>query len=254
MRSRHVFATSTWCIALAAVLGNLAFAQTTTPETYLELLRSDDASGDEELLDAAIHALPADPPAALVQDLVSMVRGGMEDEVELGLRALARTKPGADTEQKLTDLIDSLEPRAQLKFLDLLAGMETRLHDPRPVWAIAQNGGELRVRARAIYCLEQTRSFAAAELRDNLPGMDPLLRYFSARCLLQGGQGEGLVILLDLVDDDDSTESCVASRRLLAWLTGRSPGTSRDEFERSLAQLDPSRRRHLPGPGYDFDQ
>ena len=54
MRSRHVFVTSICCIALAAVLGLPAFAQA-TPETYLELLRSDVRTARVEILTEALE-------------------------------------------------------------------------------------------------------------------------------------------------------------------------------------------------------
>ena len=54
MCSRHFFVISTCCFALTAMLGFPAFAQA-TPETYLELLRSDVRSARVEILTEALE-------------------------------------------------------------------------------------------------------------------------------------------------------------------------------------------------------
>ncbi len=54
MRTRHPLVASTCCIALASLLALPAFAQA-TPETYLELLRSDVRTARVEILTEALE-------------------------------------------------------------------------------------------------------------------------------------------------------------------------------------------------------
>jgi len=221
----------------------------------LELLSSgDDNVTDQQLAEAAIKAIPEIPPPELVKALWDMIILGDRGSVVLGLRALRRARLDPEMYTKLAGRLEHLDSGGRMICLDLLGGAGKRLPDPVPVWTlITSPDTKPLVRARAIYCLEQTTSFQAEEVRKQVFYMDPLAKYFAARCLIAADQKDGGEILLDLVDAEEADLS-VASRRLLAWLTGKGPGTSRKEFQLSLSATPRhSAARHLPAPGYDFD-
>ncbi len=225
------------------------------PEILELLTNADDSVAGRTLSNAAIQAIPEHPPEELARALWDMVVSGDTQGTMLGLRAIRRTKLDAAMGQRLAGLLGRLNPDAQLVCLDLLGSMGKPLGDPGPVWNLVQEADtDSRIRARALYCLEQTRSFEAQQVREQVFNMDPLAKYFAARCLIAADQRDGPDILLDLVDTDE-VDLSVASRRLLAWLTGRGPGTSRDGFRNSLpTAIESHGERRLPAPGYDFDQ
>ena len=224
------------------------------PEILELLTNADDSLAGRTLSDAAIQAIPEHPPEELAQALWDMVVSEDTHSIMLGLRAIRRTKLDAAMGQRLAGLLGGLDPDAQLLCLDLLGSTGKPLGDSGPVWNLVQEDVAPRIRARALYCLEQTRSFEVQQVREQVFNMDPLAKYFAARCLIAADQRDGPDILLDLVDTDE-TDLSVASRRLLAWLTGRGPGTSRDGFRNSLpTAIESHGKRRLPAPGYDFDQ
>ena len=91
----------------------------------------------------------------------------------------------------------------------------------------------------------------------NLP---PLSRYFAARCLLREGDATGASLLLQILDevpaDADTPDAASgrstdalairASRRLLAWLTGKSQATDKQEFAAALRSRSRDLSTHLP--------
>ena len=204
--------------------------------------------GDGELREAAVRAIPRRPPAAVSVALWDMVDRGELSEVIVGLQALARTELTDDTEARLAGILPRLDSEGQLVCLDALAAKGKRLAEAKAVWSLVLRGDvEVRVRARAFHCLEQTGSFEVEQVRSEVPTMDPMLRYCAARCLLSSGHEDGAAVLLDLLESDDD-RAVLASRRLLAWLTGRSPATSEPEFRRTLSRNGRTLRRQLPAP------
>lgn len=209
---------------------------------------------DQMLTTAAIKAIPEIPPPELVKVLWEMIAYGDADGVVLGLRALRRARLDPEMYSKLAGGLEHLHSDAQMICLDLLGRAGKRLPDPVPVWTLVKSPDtKPLVRARALYCLEQTRSFEVQDVRKQVFYMDPLAKYFAARCLLAADQKDGADILLDLVDIEDDKDLSVASRRLLAWMTGKGPGTSRKEFQNSLARTTHRSAGRLPAPGYDFE-
>ena len=62
--------------------------------------------------------------------------------------------------------------------------------------------------------------------------------------------GEGDTTKAENISDDEATR--VAARRLLASLTGRSPGSKREEFERAFNAEGYQAKRILPEPSCAF--
>ncbi|MHC4813265.1 MAG: hypothetical protein ACYTGW_16310 [Planctomycetota bacterium] len=224
------------------------------PEVLEVLTNGGDSTADKALTAAAIQAIPEIAPKSLVTALWEMVALGDAESVIVGLQAFRRTKLDPDMQKKLAGQLELLDSEAQLICLSLLGSSGHRLVDAGPVWALIQSTDtEPQVRARALYCLEQTCSFEVEQLRKQVFFMDPLAKYFAARCLVAANQNDGPEILLDLVDAEE-VDLSVASRRMLAWLTGKGPGTSRTEFRNSLPRLSGKHAaRKLPAPGYDFE-
>ncbi len=237
-------------LAALAICANRADAP--WPEVLQLLQGGGDNLRDRQLTAAAIKAIPEIPPPELVKALWEMIASGDADRVALGLRALSRVRLEADMCSKLAGRLERLDSEARLICLDLLGRTGSRLPDPAPVWTIVTGPDtKPRVRARALYCLEQTSSFEVGEVRRQIFSMDPLTQYFAARCLIAAHREDAVDILLRLVDDEDKDLS-VASRRLLAWMTGRGPWTSPEGFRNSLATIKSRVLGRLPAPGYDF--
>lgn len=223
------------------------------PEILALFDGSDDTVTSQTLTAAAIKTVPQIPPPELLKALLEMVAEGGPDTASLALKALSRAKLEDEIYVKLARQLEEMESGTRMSCLDLLGAIGRRLPDPAPVWTlITSPETKPLVRARALYCLEQTRSIDAAEVRKQIFYMDPTAKYFAARCLLAADQKDGGEILLDLVDLEDDANLSVASRRLLAWLTGRSPGTSRKDFQLALGTMNNRIAGHLPEPGYVF--
>jgi hypothetical protein len=218
-------------------------------------LTSDDGSlAGRTLADAAIQAIPEHPPQELSQALWEMLVSGDAETAMLGLRALHRTKVDDTLQLRLTGLLGRLAPDAQLVCLELLGNTSGPLEDPGSVWNLVQDTDvDVKIRARALYCLEQTSSFNVQQVRERVFTMGPVGQYFAARCLIAADQRDGTDILFDLMDHDEN-DVAVASRRLLGWMTGRSVGTSKDGFRNSLPKsIESHGNRRLPAPGYEFE-
>lgn len=235
--------------AVRAAALRLVAARSDEPWPEIAALLDD---ADAGVRAAAIDAVPPNPPAAVVDALRSMLLLGDEARTIAALLAIGRTAVIGEFEVAVAERLRSTEPEVQLAMLDVLASRGTRLAQPERVWALCRDGTiEPRVRARAMYCLEQTGSADPARIRAELAELDPLTRHCAARCLLAAGEHDGSTLLLDLVDSDD-LEAAAASRRLLARLTGTSPTASSARFRQVLAQTGARRGGNLPPPGIEF--
>jgi hypothetical protein len=211
-----------------------------------------DESLDEELRQAAAMALPKQLPPALQEELLDLLENGDGLAMGIAVTALHRTTLGTKAEGRLLTMMPGLEAGPKIACMELLGNRGEKLQDPDAIWRLAVDSQEtIRVRARALYCLEQTRSFDSTAVKQ--AGLEaPMLRHFAARCLIADGREAGLQSLLELVETE-STDASIASRRLLAWLTGRSPGTSRDDFRGGLSRAaETLKDRPLPAPSFDF--
>lgn len=205
----------------------------------------------EEIRHAAENAISGTPPTDAVDQLWSMVKLGTTDEEMAALRALGRTTLVETFEDELTDLLWRSGDEAVLLALDVLATKAGELRQPGQLWALALDvSAATVVRARALHCLEKTRSFDADTVADAMFGFDPELQYHAARCLLVAGRPDGVRVLLDLIDSDEP-DTVIATRRLLANLTGLSPGAQADDFAEALQER-PWRGSKLPEPTFSF--
>jgi hypothetical protein len=213
------------------------------------------ANDDEVLREAAIAAVPPEPPPEFITELWFMVSHSDPDMYEVGLKALARVKPTPEIQVRLVGLLPQLSEPAQFACLDMIGSCRCRLPDASKVWDLAiDEVASPALRARALYCLEQTQSFSVGPLVERYPFMMPLTKYFAARCLLSQGHADAPKLLLDLLEEEDEATR-LAARRLLAWMTGQGPGTGREGFERSLEAMDRSAGAgggELPAPSYEF--
>jgi hypothetical protein len=82
----------------------------------------------------------------------------------------------------------------------------------------------------ALSCLELTKSFRPTVLVGALPRLPPLAQHFAARCMLTMDHADGFRWLLDVAESGDA-RAVTMSRQLLAWLTGETPNSDREEFE-----------------------
>lgn len=204
-------------------------------------------SGEETVREAAIAAIPRRPGPDQVEALHKLIDSGDERDAIVGLRALARTELVSEFEPALAELLQRSDSLVQLAILDCPSaalGGEFATAVRRVVWDFSV---ETRVRAKALYCLEKAGSFDATEIHDKIDLLEPRLQYFAARCLIAAGLPKGVEIMVNLVEADDA-ETVVASRRLLAGLTGASPSSSAQGFRERLTAVS-----HLaPLPGYEI--
>ena len=129
-----------------------------------------------------------------------------------------------------------------------------------PVWTLVSRGDPAEA-AKALLCLERTKSFTASQMRGLLPKLDQYLKYFGARCLISAGDKKGVRVLIDLVEmsegefmtvaADEASAVKLAARSLLADLSRL--GIHADqrtlwEWYASLGRL-PSRTLRLPAIG-----
>ncbi len=206
--------------------------------------------GDQPLLrEASIQAIPEHPSGELADAIWRMVEFDDAGSVITGLQTIARTSLAVDFEQQLAMRMPMMAPSAQMLCLQILATRGASLRSSLQVWELAQDSTiELVVRAEALRCLEMTQSFDGALLSQHIFMFEPSLQYFAARCLLARGEESGVDVLMELLGGDDP-DCDLASRQLLAWLTGHSPGSSREEFE--LARSGMQLRAPLPAPGIE---
>jgi hypothetical protein len=216
-------------------------------ETALALLASD----RDEVRDAALRAVPRDPPLRAARVLAELVESDVPRRVVAGLRALCRTDLVGAYERTATDLLASSDREEQRAALELLTAKEAPLMEPEVVWALACDPATpTDVGARAIFCLERTRSYDVRAVLRGIDGLEPKLRYFAARCLVQSGVPQGGAVLIGLMGCD-VPEAILASRKLLAQMTGAGVQASIVELQRRVSAL-PAMPRTLTPPDLEF--
>jgi HEAT repeat protein len=184
---------------------------------------------------AAVEALRGSDSAAIAASLWAMVRLGGDDGT-CAMRALAELGFAPTIEADVLAGLTRMAPQTQQAALAFLREKRKTLVDPAPVAALARDltvSGELR--ARALYCLEQTGSFETDQAGQMLFFLEPLERHFVARCLLEKGDPRGVDVLCELVDSD-ADDARTASLRLLAWLGGVSPTSDTSRLREAAKQ------------------
>lgn len=178
----------------------------------------------------------ADAPPAVADLVWERVSSGRDEALRIGLVALARL-PNLDpaaTGARLAKALRFASSSLQADSLDLIIRLGPEFVDTAAMLSLATDASESReTRTRAMRCLELTGAFEPDELQRAAFFLDPYGRYLFARCLLRTGDADGAAHLLDLVEGDDP-EASTAARQLLGWLTGRSPASTRREFESTL--------------------
>jgi hypothetical protein len=209
-----------------------------------------------DLRQAAIAAVPPAPNPEFAAAIWELVADAADARRIPGLQALRRTVTSTDDEVRIAALLPLLSPVAQLAALDVLGQRPALSGGLAAVHALADKSqAQPMVRARAIHCLEQTISFDAQHLVDQLFFVDPLSCYLTARCLVTVADTRGIDLLLELGFSDDPKNASVGllSKQLLGWLTGLSAGSPRESFETAMQQrLDTLGRRALPELRLDF--
>jgi hypothetical protein len=202
------------------------------------------------LRDAAILAVPKKLDQHVLRELWSSVMVGDTRVAAAALSALARTEPNDRLVKRLLAHLDQLEGNAVIAGLDLLSKWGLRLANPAAVWTLVErNDLDSETCVFALSCLELTKSFRPTALVDALPSLPPLAQHFAARCMLTMGHADGFRWLLDVAESGDA-RAVTMSRQLLAWLTGKTPNSDREEFEAAMFQAIASLRgRKLPAHG-----
>ncbi len=222
------------------------------PEAPIDIIIEILMSTRGQLREAALRAMPDVIPPEALQTIWESAEFGDAEDIEIALRALGRIRLANGDAFRLATLLPRLPARSMNTCLDILSKFESLEHAKGPIWALARDSNlESVVRAHAMYCLEQTNAARPDEIVDSILVLDPLVRYFAARCLLIADREEAVPVLVDLIESDHF-EAAVLSRRLLAWMTGRNVGLSKAEFEKILRDLPRRRRRPLPPPGIAF--
>lgn len=217
---------------------------------------------EEGVRDAALQAVPRYAPAGARRKLLELARNADGAGEAWVVDAVGRLDPARDSEEVLTEKLDSGDPSTRAAALTGLARKNgRRLEWPDRVWSLARGlNGDPVESARALFCLERTNSFSVPELRRELPFLQhPLPRFFAARCLVTAGEKQGVEVLLDLlakvdpegIGDDVEPESLAwAIRTLLGELSGTGPHADSDEWQlwfRELRGLRPRTLEASPG-------
>ena len=225
----------------------------------IELLRHRAASIREAALAAVPRTLSKTNAAALLELL-----GDFEQEtVIFALRAIGKTGCAKDAEALLDKLLASSSQKIRIASLDVLMTKWGRLGKTNSVLELTQRTDlSLAVRGRAILCLERTGSYMGMEPGQDLPIAHPYLKYFTARCLIHGGDRRGIDLLLEVLEANrldfaglkpDKVDNLIAaSRKLLFLISGVRPGKGRRDWEQWLSRVDAIPTRRLPAPPWNF--
>ena len=215
-----------------AALARMPGRSTPAPwEQALALL----VEGDDEVRAAAMAAIPRQPPPRAMRGILALLRSDDVPTVVAGLHALARTEYVASYERQVTDLLASGDASVQVAALEVLALKGEPVAEPQVVWALALDRGiDARVRRHAMHCLERSGGFDADSIELAASGLEPLVAYFAARCLLSVGRASGVEVLIGLLGGPPS-DAVNAARGLLSELTGLRADASAEAFRRAMA-------------------
>jgi hypothetical protein len=220
--------------------------------------------GDRDIREAAIRAIPSEMNSNELQELLAIARSAPSDQVNHIIRALGRTKRTEGIEEFLLGQLGAREQSLRVTALDALTGDDKPLHRPGPVWQLVLNRDvSLTERATALVCLEKTRSFDVALIREELPRLNPYLTYFAARCLVQAGDRDGITTLIDLLETprhrfelagDKVNAVLYAARKLLTDLSKIPPQSEPEAWRQWCRNLRTVSSRTLRPPSSDLTQ
>ena len=178
------------------------------------------------------------------------------------IRAVGKIEFGEDSEALLHEKLRSMDRATRAAALDALSRKGNRLRQPNTVWAMAiYSHSDPVEQAKALYCLERTRSFSAGELRRELVFIqDPLPRFFAARCLITDGDKQGAVILIELLETEevsfadgvDADAVRYAASALLGELSGLGPSAGLNELSDWVQGVAELGSRNLRAPDEIF--
>lgn len=213
---------------ILGALGVVAGRQQRPVDELVSLLVHDDRA----IRLAALEALPATlskevgEKIIIAQDFVPMSRVGE------ALAALTRCPSSPAIEDALYAALEQRSRHGDL-VLDALQKRGTPLTRPRQVFEVVRDPFlPVATRARAILCLEVTRTPGAADYLEPLQFDHAVLEYLAARILLRAQRPAGITRLLAIFDDrydaydgDDVEtlqEARVGARQILALLANTS--------------------------------
>ena len=212
---------------------------------------------DEAIRKAALAAVPTAPTYEHRRALLDFARGAEGESVLFALEALSHTGIDPEIESLLVSKLNDPDIKVRFAALDALTTKRSKLLDPEAVWSPSQSFQmDVLERAKALYCLEKTRSYDVESILEELPGMDPFSKHFAARCLIVAGEREGVAALLDVVqaetvDFDEISAAQIeavigATRILLAHLARTGPYEDIEAWETWYDGLTAFRPRMIP--------
>ena len=216
---------------------------------------------DQAMRDAAMNAIPTQLTPQQLGELVSAAQTAPSEEATDIIRALGKTNSVGSIEGFLIDRLGQRVHSIRVAALDALSNKGSRLNNSVAVWRLVTRGDHVEG-AKALMCLERTKSFTASQMRTLLPKLDPYLRYFAARCLISAGDREGVRALIDLrdmdrnaflsVDEDDAKSVLLATRQLLAELSRTELNADQTTMWQWYSSLRTLRPRTLRRPPIDL--
>ena len=208
---------------------------------------------DGEAREAALDVIPAQPNHEWTEELLRMAESDDPMRRRLGLRALARTELSSAAAGRLAASLPKMSADDKISTLTVLMRWD-RPDSLSSIEALALDRDSTAVQACALHYLELVRNVDATIVRAELPGMAAVAKHFAARCLIQVGDGLGTELLLRSLDpgSEQPEEIVVASRQLLAWLTGLGATARAADFEHAIRRSPLADCGPLPAPGLDF--
>lgn len=214
--------------------------------------------GQPELRSAALHALPREVPAEFAPELRGIANDLDAEIAAYGLHALSHTPFDEVTEELLADA--TLRPEARV----VAAAVEALGQKAQPLaaatsqqlWSLIDDPGRERLAvAGAFLAMERTRSIDVDYVRQRLPGLDPICRYFAARLLLRAGASDGVARLFELLQDctdENSKPLRFAILTLLGGIARMHASSSEDELRSWFAVHPVTGPLALPEPQLDL--
>lgn len=210
---------------------------------------------DPDIRRAALEALPPNASEEQRQRLYERVRAATGAQRVAQLHALGRIGLSSETEAYLTQCLWDDSEAVRMAALSALRYKAAPLAEPRPVVEVVSGDVKPREASHALYCLERTMSYEAADIRNRLSFVEaPLTKFFAARCLLARGDKKGAELLVDVLAacadggvDEATLTLTTATRAILSRLTGRAKTTEVSEWRAAVdAMPNPSARRFDP--------
>jgi len=185
--------------------------------------------------------------APLASALWTIAIDGQAKPANAALQALTRLDLAGEFAAAAVSRLREAPPATTIALLNMIAAAAVPLPDPAPLLRLALDGNaQLRLRARAVYCLERARCGDLEQLQTAGPGLPPLLRLGLARCHIARGDDTGIAMLLQLAESEDQP-TAAQSRILLGCLTGLGPNAGIEDWQRQLGEQ-PVAQVRLPPP------